>query len=92
MKFLLLVLPLFLMADVKKCVVCHGSNFEKAALGKSKIVSTLTVNEIEKGLLGYQDKTYGGPLKGLMFNQVKDLNRTQISELSKEVSALGGKK
>ncbi len=52
------------------CAGCHGANFEKHALGKSKIVKDMTHAEIEKALLGYKDGTYGGAMKGVMKGQV----------------------
>ncbi len=45
--------------DTAACVGCHGQNFEKAALGKSKIVKDMTKDEIVKALKGYKDGSYG---------------------------------
>jgi len=52
------------------CVACHGANWEKAAMGKSKIVAEMTHAEIATSLKGYKAGTYGGPMKGVMKGQV----------------------
>jgi cytochrome c-type protein NapB len=61
-----------LMAGVNAgaCKGCHGQNFEKKALGKSKIVSDMTHADIATAMKGYKTGTYGGPMKGLMKGQV----------------------
>ena len=61
-----------LMAGVNAgaCKGCHGQNFEKKALGKSKVVSAMTHADIATALKGYKAGTYGGPMKGLMKGQV----------------------
>jgi cytochrome c-type protein NapB len=61
-----------LMAGVNAgaCKGCHGQNFEKKALGKSKIVSDMTHADIAAAMKGYKAGTYGGPMKGLMKGQV----------------------
>ncbi len=52
------------------CAACHGKNFEKHAMGKSKIVANLTHAEIATALKGYKAGTFGGPMKGIMKGQV----------------------
>ena len=52
------------------CKGCHGQNFEKAALGKSKIVAQMTKAEVTKSLQGYKAGTYGGAMAGVMKGQV----------------------
>ena len=61
-----------LMAGVNAgaCKGCHGQNFEKKALGKSKVVSDMTHADIATAMKGYKTGTYGGPMKGLMKGQV----------------------
>lgn len=56
--------------DFKACHSCHGQNFEKNALGKSKIVKNMTKSQVTTALLGYKYDTYGGVMKGLMKGQV----------------------
>ncbi len=57
--------------DVKSCKACHGADWEKAALGSSKIVADMTKDEISEALLGYKYGTYGGRMKGVMHTNVK---------------------
>lgn len=54
----------------KACTSCHGADWSKIALGKSKDVSAMTHAEIATALKGYKDGSYGGPMKGLMKGQV----------------------
>jgi len=63
--------------SLNTCMGCHGKNFEKVALGKSKIVKNMTKDEIKIALDGYKDETYGGPMKGIMKGQVKSMNDTE---------------
>ncbi len=52
------------------CAGCHGQNFEKSAMGKSKIVKDLSHAEIAEALKGYKAGTFGGSMKGIMKGQV----------------------
>jgi cytochrome c len=65
-----------------KCVVCHGANGEKAAIGKSKIIKDLTKADFVAALKGYQDGTYGGATKGLMAAQVKGMDEATMNEIA----------
>lgn len=69
-------------ASYKRCAGCHGANGEKVALGKSKIIKDMTKAEIESSLLGYQNGTYGGAMKGLMVGQVKSLSGADIKDIA----------
>jgi len=60
----------FAAVNLGACKGCHGANFEKHALGKSKIVKDLTKAEVSTALVGYKAGTYGGPMKGVMKGQV----------------------
>jgi len=60
----------FAAVNLAACKGCHGANFEKHALGKSKIVKDMTKAEIVTALVGYKHGTYGGPMKGVMKGQV----------------------
>ena len=64
------------------CAGCHGQYFEKAALGKSKIVKDMPLKDIVKALKGYKAGTYGGAMKQIMVNQVKNLKESDIEALS----------
>ncbi len=65
----LVALPLFLMADMDRCVACHGVDFEKKALGVSKVVKGMSEAEIKKALDGYKAGK-GGPMKDVMIKEV----------------------
>jgi len=65
----LIVAPLYLQADMDRCVSCHGVDFEKSALGVSKIVKNMSEEEIKAALDGYK-KGVGGPMKALMIQEV----------------------
>jgi len=65
----LLTLPVLLMADMDRCVACHGVDFEKKALGTSKIVKNMSEAEIKAALNGYK-KGLGGSMKDIMIKEV----------------------
>lgn len=74
------------MADAyKKCAGCHGTNGEKVALTKSKVISDMSKQEIVDSLKGYQDGTYGRDMKNLMVNQVKGLSDEDISAIAEKI-------
>ncbi len=54
----------------KACTSCHGADWSKKALNKSKVVSEMSHADIATALKGYKAGTYGGPMKGLMKGQV----------------------
>jgi len=68
-----------------KCIGCHGANGEKVALGKSKVIKDMTKADLEASLLGYQDGTYGGPMKGLMVGQVRNLSAADIKAIANKI-------
>ena len=70
------------------CAGCHGKNFEKHAMGKSKVVKDMTHAEIATALKGYKAGTYGGAMKGLMKGQVATYTDAQIKEVAKYISGL----
>jgi len=65
----LVITPILLMADMDRCVSCHGVDFEKKALGVSKVVQEMSEQEIKAALDGYKNGT-GGPMKDLMIQEV----------------------
>jgi len=69
-------------AGTAKCVGCHGANFEKKALGKSKVVKDMSKAEIVAALKGYKDGSYGGAMKGLMKGQVMALSDADIASMA----------
>lgn len=71
----------------KKCAACHGAHGEKHALGKSKIVNTLSPTEIETALKGYKDGTYGGSMKALMKGQISAYSDEEIKAVAEYIGA-----
>lgn len=69
----------------KKCIVCHGSEGQTVALGKSQIIKDMTKEDFISSMKGYQDGTYGGPLKALMLGQVKGLSDEDINTLADHI-------
>lgn len=69
-----------------KCVVCHGANGEKAAMGKSKIIKDMTKAEFVAAMKGYKDGSYGGPMKGLMKGQAAGLSDADIEAIANQIA------
>ena len=61
------------------CKGCHGADWEKAALGKSKIVKDMTKADVSKALIGYKKGTYGGSMAGVMKGQVAKYTEAELS-------------
>jgi cytochrome c553 len=72
----------------KTCATCHGAKAEKAALNKSQVIGGWDAAKIEAALHGYKAGTYGGPLKGTMAAQVKNLDDASIKALASYISSL----
>ena len=68
----------FAAVNLGACKGCHGQNWEKAALGKSKIVKDMTKAEVSAALVGYKNGTYGGPMKGVMVGQVAKYSEADL--------------
>ncbi len=64
-----LLLPISVMADMDRCVSCHGLDFEKKALGVSRVVKNMSEAEIKAALDGYKQGK-GGSMKELMMQEV----------------------
>ena len=69
----------------KACVSCHGADWSKKALGKSKVVSDMTHAEIATALVGYKDGSYGGPMKGLMKGQIGKYSDAELKEFAQTI-------
>ena len=72
----------------KTCSACHGAKAEKSALNKSQVIAGWDVAKITAALHGYKDGTYGGPLKGTMIAQVKNLSDDDVKALAGYISTL----
>ncbi|HHD82327.1 MAG TPA: c-type cytochrome [Campylobacterales bacterium] len=66
------------------CTGCHGQNFEKAAMGKSKVVKDMTAEEITTALNGYKDGSYGGPMKAIMKGQTASMSEDDIKKFAEK--------
>jgi cytochrome c-type protein NapB len=76
-------------ANTASCAGCHGQNFEKAAMGKSKIVKDMTKDEIVTALKGYRDTDGFGhsQMKAAMAGQAKALSDADIEEIAASITA-----
>jgi len=68
-------------ANIAICKGCHGNNFEKKVMGKSKVVKEMTKEEIKEALKGYKNGNYGGVMKKVMEGQVEKLSDADIDAL-----------
>ncbi len=68
----------------KGCTGCHGANFEKSAMGKAKVITEMTVEEIVTALNGYKDGSYGGPMKGIMKAQADKMSEDDIKAFAQK--------
>lgn len=76
-------------ADIyKPCIQCHGTKAEKVALGKSKVLASLGVDEIVSTMKGYKDGTYGGQMKAIMLPQVQNLSDADIQAVAEYVQTI----
>jgi len=69
----------------KACTSCHGADWGKKALGKSKVVKDLTHAEIATALKGYKAGTFGGPMKGLMKGQVAKYSDADLEAFAQTI-------
>ena len=72
--------------NLAACKGCHGQNWEKKALGKSKVVKDLNESAIVEALTGYKTGTYGGPMKGIMKGQVAKFSEDKIIEIASSIN------
>ncbi|MEA3384172.1 MAG: hypothetical protein U9Q20_05795 [Campylobacterota bacterium] len=85
----LTLLPIIAMADMDRCVSCHGVDFEKKALGYSKVVKGMSEKEIKASLDGYLNGQ-GGDMKELMMVEVNvgvDTNAMAVDVYSETITA-----
>jgi len=72
--------------NLNSCKGCHGRQFEKQALGNSKVVQYMDKGKIYNALRGYKDGTYGGLQKGLMKGQVQKYNDSDLKKIAETIS------
>lgn len=87
-----LLTPALYGAGTIACKGCHGANFEKPAMGQSKVVSDMSKADIIASMKGYKDGSYGGAMKGLMIGQVANLDDTAIEAIANEIKGAEAKK
>ena len=90
---MLLVGTTLLMADgaaaFKKCTGCHGTNAEKAALGKSAIIKGQDAAKTMEQLKGYKAGTLNQHgMGGLMKGQVASMSDEDIKAVSDYIAAM----
>lgn len=68
--------------NINTCKGCHGQNFQKKALGVSKVVKDLNRTEILTALKGYKAGTFGGSMKGIMKGQVSKYSDKQLEKIA----------
>ncbi|MEA1982868.1 MAG: cytochrome C [Campylobacterota bacterium] len=69
----------------KACAACHGADWSKHAMGKSKNVAEMTHADIAAALKGYKAGTYGGPMKGVMKGQVGRYTDAELDAFSQTI-------
>jgi len=77
--------PAVATPNLGACNGCHGANFEKKAMGVSKVVSGMSKADIVTAIKGYKDGTYGGAMKGLMKGQVASFDDASINAIAEAI-------
>ncbi len=71
--------------NLAACAACHGKDFEKKAMGVSKVVKDMSKADVETALKGYKDGSYGGNMKTLMKGQVSAFDDAKIKAISEQI-------
>ena len=71
-----------------RCASCHGTKGEKKAMNVSAAIGGWDAKHVVDALKGYQNKTYGKKLQGLMTGQVSKLSELEISQLGYYIQTL----
>lgn len=72
-------------ASTALCIGCHGAEWEKKAMGVSKIVKNMSKVAIIEALKGYKNASYGGTMKGLMAKPVAKLSTDDMEKIASEI-------
>jgi len=72
----------------RACAGCHGQRADKKALGKSKVIVNMSTEAIYRALVGYKNRTYGGPMRGIMRGQVAKYNNQELRNVATYISSL----
>ena len=81
--------PTLYGASTAGCKGCHGANFEKKAMGISKVVKDMSKADILTAFKGYKDGSYGGAMKALMKGQVGSLSDADMEAIASEIKGGG---
>ncbi len=71
--------------NLTACGACHGKDFEKKAMGVSKVVKDMSKADIETALKGYKDGSYGANMKALMKGQVAAYDDAKIKAIAEQI-------
>ncbi|QOY51493.1 c-type cytochrome [Candidatus Sulfurimonas baltica] len=66
------------------CTGCHGADWSKSALNKSKVVSDMTHADISTALKGYKAGTYGRPMN-MMQGQVAKYSDAELETFAQTI-------
>jgi len=69
------------------CSTCHGENFEKSAMGYSRIVKSMSKDDIIASINGYKDGSYGSDRKALMAGIAMKLSTEEIEAIGEKFGA-----
>lgn len=72
----------------KSCQGCHGADGSKMAMGMTRPLNALSLDEAKAALTGYKTGTYGGEKKIMMERVVKPLSDTELDSLAAHVAGL----
>lgn len=72
-------------ANTDRCIGCHGENFEKPAMGISKIVKNMTKEYIEATLFNYKYESNDGNMDALMAWQTNQLSDEEIRAIARKL-------
>lgn len=76
-------------ASFAACATCHGANGEKAALGKSAIITGWDEAKTIESLNGYKAGTLNiHGMGAVMKGQVAKLSDADIADLAKQIAAM----
>jgi cytochrome c len=72
----------------KNCKGCHGADGAKVAMGMTRPLNALTLDEVKAALAGYKAGTYGGEKKAMMERVVKPMSDADLEALATHVDSL----
>ena len=73
-----------LEVNTDTCSTCHGENFEKPAMGYSRIVNSMSKDDIIASINGYKDGSYGSDRKALMAGIAMKLSTEEIEAIGEK--------